>query len=63
MISYFSWSLGFDYGDFIIYFSNTHDPLISLTKVHDPVISGLFFCDLVSLILILISIESAFILL
>ena len=33
MISYFSWSRGFDPGDFIIYFPKTHDPVISLTEI------------------------------
>ena len=33
MISYFSWSRGYDSGDFMIYFPKTHDPVISLTEI------------------------------
>ena len=32
MISYFSWSRGFDPDDFMIYFPKTRDPMIPLTE-------------------------------
>lgn len=33
MISYFSWSRGFDPDDFMIYFPKTRDPVIPLTEI------------------------------